>query len=309
MSVPNAAEIFHALTAADANVMKALRAELGYGKGVVERVVFDAMMDQTPGAPDMVYEPGVVGGVNGVWCRPEDAIADVTILYIHGGAYIAGNAAAFRHLAGQIAHRVRAAVFVPDYRLAPEHAFPAAVDDVVAVYRGLANTETRAFAVAGDSAGGGLALSLVSILTSPAMRSSAPVPCACVAISPWTDLALTGESLKTRANVDPFLTYAALASAAEKYLAGSDPRDPRASPLYADVGDLPPLHIHTGLDEILLADSQRYAERAAAANVDVALHLWEGMPHVFPSMVGRANASSESLDIIGAFLAERLGAR
>jgi acetyl esterase/lipase len=302
-------EVFHALTAQDADVMRALRAASAAGKGVMERAALDAMMEQTADAPGVEYEPGVVGGVNGVWCRPRDAMTDTAILYVHGGAYIAGNAVSFRHLAGQFAQRAGTATFVPDYRLAPEHPFPAAIDDTLAAYRGLASSDTRAFAVAGDSAGGALVLSLLSILASPAARSTLPQPCAAVVLSPWTDLALTGESLKTRAEIDPFLTYAALAAAAEQYLAGADARAPNASPLYAECVGLPPLQIHTGLDEILLDDSRRYAERASAANVDVALHVWEGMPHVFPTTIGHTNASAEALDIIGAFLIEKLGAR
>jgi epsilon-lactone hydrolase len=302
-------DVVHPIDAADRKIMDQIRTATAAGKGHVDREPFDAMMEQTPDGADITYEPGTVGGVSGIWCRPSAAPAGRAILYIHGGAYIAGSAAAFRHLAGQIAARAGAAAFVPDYRLAPEHRFPAAFDDAHAAFRGLVEAETRAVAVVGDSAGGGLALALIAATCAEAAKNGALAPCAGVAMSPWTDLALTGPSLENRADADPFLTKDALAQAAAQYLAGQDARAPQASPLYREFRDLPPLSVHTGIDEILLDDSRRYAQKARAANVDIALHLWEGMPHVFPSTVGTLNAATQALDSIGAFLREELDAR
>jgi monoterpene epsilon-lactone hydrolase len=301
--------IVHSIDAADRNIMNQIRTAAAAGKGHVDREPFDAMMEQTPDGAGITYEPDMVGGVSGVWCRPSAAPADRAILYIHRGAYIAGSAAAFRHLAGQIAARAGTAAFVPDYRLAPEHRFPAAFDDAHAAYRGLAEPETGAIAIVGDSAGGGLALALIAATCAEAATSGALAPCAGVAMSPWTDLALTGPSLENRADADPFLTKDALAQAAAQYLAGQDARAPHASPLYGDLRGLPKIQVHTGTDEILLDDARRYAQSALAANVDVALHSWEGMPHVFPSTVGTLKAATQALDLIGTFLRERLDAR
>jgi len=302
-------DVVHPIDAADRQLMKEIRTAAESAKGNVVREPFDATMEQTPDAPGITYEPGTVGGVSGVWCRPSAASAGRAILYVHGGAYIAGSANAFRHLAGQIAARAGAAAFVPDYRLAPEHRFPAAFEDAHAAYRGLLQPETHAIAIVGDSAGGGLALALIAATCAEAANHGATAPCAGVAMSPWTDLALTGSSLENRAAADPFLTRAALAQAAAQYLAGQDARAPQASPLYGEFRDLPPLSVHTGTDEILLDDSRRYAQKARAANGDIALHLWEGMPHVFASTVGTLNAAEQALDLIGAFLRERLEAQ
>jgi monoterpene epsilon-lactone hydrolase len=301
--------IVHSIDAADHEVMNQIRSAAANGKGHIDREPFDAMMEQTPDGAGIMYKPDTVGGVSGVWCRPSAAPADRAILYIHGGAYIAGSAAAFRHLAGQIATRAGTAAFVPDYRLAPEHRFPAAFDDAHAAYCGLVETEIRAIAIVGDSAGGGLALALIAAACAEAATSRALGPCAGVAMSPWTDLALTGRSLENRADADPFLTKDALAQTAAQYLAGQDARAPQASPLYGHLRGLPPIQVHTGTDEILLDDARRCAQSARAANVDIALHLWEGMPHVFPSTVGTLNAATQALDLIGAFLRERLDAR
>jgi acetyl esterase/lipase len=307
MQLPDTStDIVHPLDATDRDIMDQIRAGAAAAKGHVERNALDAMMEQTPDGAGITYEPGTVGGVNGIWCRPSGAQADRAILYLHGGAYIAGSGKAFRHLAGQIAARAGAAAFVADYRLAPEHRFPAAFDDAYAAYGGLVELGSRAVALVGDSAGGGLALALIAAACAEAPKSGTLTPCAGVVLSPWTDLALTGPSLQDRADADPFLTKAALALAAAQYLAGQDARAPHASPLYGDLRGLPPIRVHTGTEEILLDDSRRYVQTARATNVDIALHLWEGMPHVFPSTIGTLSAATQALDVIGAFLRERL---
>jgi acetyl esterase/lipase len=301
-------ETLHPLDVADEKAMAEIRKASAPGKGRVDRAPFDQMMEQTPDANGISYEPATVGGVSGIWCRPATQRPDAVILYIHGGAYIAGSARAFRHLAGQIAARAGVAAFVPDYRLAPEHPFPAAFDDAYAAYRGLIGGETRAIAIAGDSAGGGLALALLSAAGAEAAKSGSLGPSAGVAMSPWTDLALAGPSMETRADEDPFLTKDALAAAAAQYLAGQDARVPSGSPLYGELSGLPPIQVHTGTAEILLDDSRRYADRAGSAKVEIALHTWEGMAHVFPSAVGTLHAAGAALDLIGMFLRERVAA-
>jgi epsilon-lactone hydrolase len=225
------AEICHPLAHEDSTVVDAMRIAVAPGKGHIERALFDQVMEQTPDAAGVTFENGIVGGVSGVWCRPIHTLLRAVILYLHGGAYIAGTAHAYRHLVGQFATRTGVAAFIPDYRLAPEHHFPAAVDDAQAVYRGLIEQGVRAIAIVGDSAGGGLALVLLAIAQSEALAAGRLAPCAGAVMSPWADLALTAASLKDRADADPLLTPDALIAAAEHYLNGRDAHDPLASPL------------------------------------------------------------------------------
>ena len=213
------------------------------------------------------------------------------ILYLHGGAYILGSAKAYRNFAGQIANHAGVAAFVLDYRLAPEHIFPAAIDDSIAAFQGLSQ-DSASVAVVGDSAGGGLALALAeSKLTKR--------PGAVVVLSPMTDLALTGETITSNAKADFILNKFALAAAAGQYLGPNDVRNPRASPLYGNLTELPPISIHIGADEILLDDSRRFAERAGG---DIILHIWEGMQHVFSQSVGVLVAAEEALVDMGVFI-------
>jgi len=287
--------------------MDSMRLAMAPGKGHIERASFDEVLEQTPDAAGVTYETAVVGGVAGVWCRPRVALPEVVILYLHGGAYIAGTAHAYRHLAGQIAARSGVAAFVPGYRLAPEWHFPAAVSDAHSVYRGLLEGGARSIGIVGDSAGGGLALSLLARAQSEALEGAALGPRAAAVMSPWTDLALTAPSLTDRAVADPLLTPDALVAAAGQYLNGHDAYDVLASPLFGDFAGLPPLHIHVGLDEILLDDSRRYVARARAAHVDATLHVWDGMPHVFASNLGKLAAADQAVDLLALFLREQLG--
>jgi len=270
--------------------------------GPEARDVFDQMMEMTPELPGVIYEEALVGNIPGWWCKPAEALEGAAILYLHGGGYVAGSARAYRHLAGQIAGRAKVAAFVADYRLAPENRFPAAVEDASAAYRGLAEEGFTALALTGDSAGGGLALAVLSLMVAEVRIGAAPHPRAAAVLSPMTDLSFTGESLETRAEADPFLTKDSLARAAESYLGGHDSRDPQASPLFGNMAGIPPIRIHVGEDEILLDDSRRYAERAASEGREVQLHIWEGMAHVFASSVGTLAASGMALDDLGAFL-------
>jgi monoterpene epsilon-lactone hydrolase len=259
-------------------------------------------MEHTPNARGVSYEKLAVGGVPGISCTPQGARRGAKILYLHGGAYVLGSANAYRHFAGQIAARAKAAVFIAEYRLAPEHRFPAALEDAKAAYRGLVEGGPRKIAIVGDSAGGGLALALLSIV-----QSEGVAPVAAVAMSPWTDLALTGGSLEDRANDDPLLTKEMLSKTSASYLNGHDPRDPLASPLYGALAGRPPIQLHVGTNEVLLDDTRRYAEKASAAGVEAEAHVWEGMTHVFPSSIGTLEAAEKALSLIAAFLDERLG--
>jgi len=159
--------------------------------------------------------------------------------------------------------------------------------------------------LAGDSAGGGLALSLLSLVAAEAREGTRVRPAGAAVMSPWTDLALSGASMETRAKVDPLMTKESLAAAARIYLSEHDPFDPRASPLYADLAGLPPVRIHVGEDEVLLDDSIRYGERLETAGGTVQVHTWEGMIHVFPSNIANLRAAKQALDDIGGFLRQQ----
>ena len=252
-------------------------------------------------AEGVTYDVATIGGVAGWWCRPQHPVDDCAVVYFHGGAYVLGSAAAYRNLVGQIAARANVAIFIADYGLAPEHPFPAAVNEAASVYRGLTASGLSKLVIAGDSAGGGLALALLLLVTSAVNDEPVPKPLAAVVMSPWADLALTGESMETRAKDDPMLTRDALNQAAQLYLGKEDRRDPRASPLYGEVAGLPPVMFHVGEDEILLDDSRRFANRIEAAGGVAQLHIWEGMTHVFPSNVA-LQAAKDALDEISAFL-------
>jgi acetyl esterase/lipase len=225
---------------------------------------------------------------------------------VHGGWFNWGTAQAHRNFVGQIALNAGADAFIPDYRLAPEHPFPAAIRDLEACYRGLVDKGLTKIALSGDSAGGNLALVLLSIVFAQVSTGSI-APVGAVVFSPVTDLALTGESYDTRAEADPFFTRSQAAALVRSYLGEADPKNPMASPLYADLSGLPPIRIHVGDDEVLLDDSRRYVERAVRAGVDAKLDVWMGMPHGFVTNVGGFKAATQALKASGAFLTERLG--
>jgi acetyl esterase/lipase len=263
-------------------------------------------MIQVPAAEGVTYHSDTVGGVAGWWCRLPNARPARAILHMHGGWFNWGSAQAFRHLVGHIAVRSAADAFIPDYRLAPEHPFPAAVQDVQACYRGLLDLGMKRIAVTGDSAGGSLALVLLT--TDTARRSAGGVvPAGAVALSPVTDLSLSGASWETRAAADPYFTKPQVLGLIRAYLGNANPKNQLVSPLYGTLAGLPPICVHVGDDEVLLDDSRCYVERAVAAGVDARLDVWQGMPHGFTSGVGKMTASNQALDAIGAFLTERLG--
>jgi monoterpene epsilon-lactone hydrolase len=285
----------HGLTAADREAMIAFRARIAAHSVAITRASYDAMLEQMPSADSVSYAETSIAGVRGVWCTPSTSSSKAAVLYLHGGVFVYGTAHAYRHFAGQIAARSGVPVFVADYRRAPEEPFPAALNDTVAAYGGLAGRhDARNVAVVGDSAGGGLALSLLQ--GEPNARCG-------VLFSPWTDLALTGASIESNASDDPQLSRAALEAGAGQYLGGHDPRDPLASPLYGSVRGTPAIQVHVGTAEILLDDSLRLASRGG-----IEVHEWEGMPHVFPSAVGLFEAARAAHDVVAAFLRAELGA-
>ena len=196
---------------------------------------------------------------------------------------------------------------MPDYRLAPEHPFPAAVDDVLATYRGMDDRGIRRIAITGDSAGGNLALVLAASVAGNEVSAKA-ILVGAAAFSPVTDLTLSGATYETRAEADLYFTRPQVAELVRSYLGSVDANDPLASPLQGRLPGLPPVRIHVGDDEVLLDDSRRYVERAIAAGVDARLDVWTGMPHGFVAIIGAVKAAAQALDASGLFLSERLQA-
>lgn len=299
---------FHPVSTADKTAMAGLRAIVEPNKGqllgTAARAPFDAIMEHVAVPEGVTFEAGTVGGIPGWWSKPEGGQPDAVILHVHGGWFNWGSAKAYRHLVGHIAAHAGVAAFIPDYRLAPEHPFPAASDDVRNCYAGLIELGYKKIAVVGDSAGGTLALVLLLSLKASQV-SNQVIPIAGVALSPVTDLSLSGASWTTRATADPYFVQPQANELVRSYLNGADPNDPAASPLRADLRGLPPIRVHVGEDEVLLDDSVQFVDRALAAGIDAQLHIWEGMVHGFPGSVGQLNASTQALQQIGSFLSER----
>lgn len=235
------------------------------------------------------------------WVESERAEHERVILHLHGGAYLMGSARTHRGMAAVLSRVGRARVALPDYRLAPEHRFPAALDDAVATYRWLLDrhgVDPARLAVTGDSAGGGLALSLLVRLRDEGV----PLPACYVGMSPWTDLAGTGDSMTAMNGVDPWLRADLVLPAARGYVGpDGDLSHPLVSPLYADLDDLPPMLVHSGTEEILYDDGRRLVECARAAGVDASFAAFEGLWHVFQAFPGLPE-TRRSLREIGAFI-------
>jgi monoterpene epsilon-lactone hydrolase len=301
--------LIHPLSPEDSAAMTTLRSAVAAMKGKLEgvgaRAPFNGIMERVPSPDGIAFEADSVGGISGWWAMPTRARKSAAILHLHGGWFNWGAAQAFRKLVGHIATAAGAHAFIPDYRLAPEHPFPAALKDAEACYRGLVDRGIKKIALTGDSAGGTLALVLLSIASAQA-GSAGIAPEGAVALSPVTDLALTGESFETRAEADPYFVKSQVAGLVRSYLGENDPKNPLASPLYGDLAGLPPVRVHVGDDEVLLDDSRRYVERAVAAGVDAKLDLWMGMPHGFVSSVGNLHAANQALGAIGTFLNDLL---
>jgi len=253
----------------------------------------------------VAYQRVCAGGVDGEWISPANVPEDKAILYFHGGGFRLGSVTSHRDLMAQIALASGCRVLAINYRLAPEHRFPAALDDALAAYgwmldRGL-KSENVAFA--GDSAGGNLVLAAMLALRERGL----PLPTAAVLMSPWTDLAATGASYVSRAEADPIHQRSMILALAKNYLGGQgDPYDPLISPLYADLAGLPPLLIHVGDRETVLDDSVMFADLARAAGVDVSLEVWDGMIHVFQMFGAELPEARQAIASIAGFLNRHL---
>lgn len=250
---------------------------------------------------DVAIEPVAAGDVPAEWISaPGLRVPGKTLLYLHGGGYTVGNPELYRIFTWRLAEAACCRVLAIDYRLAPEHPYPAAVDDAVASYRWLLEQghEGRDLAVAGDSAGGNLLMVLLQRLREEGL----PLPASAICYSPWTDLTGSGASVTLNARRDPMLPGHRLREAAELYAPGADHRDPLISPLFADFGGLPPLSIHVGSTEVLLDDSTRLADRARSAGVSVDLNIWPAQPHVFPVLARLLPEGRQALNMSGRFL-------
>jgi epsilon-lactone hydrolase len=246
-----------------------------------------------------------VDGVPAIWADAEGGATDRVLQYVHGGGYVVGSADFYRNFTGHLAKALGCRVLNVDYRLAPEHPHPAPVEDSVKAYRWLLaqGIEPGHIAVSGDSAGGGLTIAtLVSV-----RGADLPMPAAAVPLSPWVDMEATGESMVTNAEVDVLVNPDVAKGMAEAFLGGSDPRDPLASPLHADLTGLPPLYIQVGGHEALLDDSTRLAQRAEDAGVDCRIDVFPEMQHVFQLAAGNLPEADDAIGRIAEFLRPRLG--
>jgi monoterpene epsilon-lactone hydrolase len=249
---------------------------------------------------DVSVSEVTAGGVPAHWLAAPGADCDRVLLFLHGGGYELGSLRSDGELASRLGRASGMRVLFPEYRLAPEHPFPAAIDDVLAAWRWLRTDQdlsATSIAVAGDSAGGGLAVALL-VATRDAGE---PLPAAAALMSPTVDLTASGASMTERAADDPISTRAMLGQFASDYLAGADPKTPLASPLFASLSGLPPLLIQVGTADLLLSDSERLATAAAEAGVDVTLEIGQGLPHVYQIMLGAPEAA-EATEQIGKFL-------
>lgn len=269
----------------------------------LQRANLDRLGAQAPVAKGTQVLRFAIDGIPAEWIDGPDVHRDRVLLYLHGGGYCVGSCTSHRGFVSRIAGACRARLLLPEYRLAPEHPFPAALEDACAVYRYLLaqGYPPEQILVGGDSAGGGLAVALLLALRDEGQ----PLPAAAVLISPWTDLQASGDSLHSRAKQDPWLRPVGIKKTANVYR-GKMPADhPLISPLYADMTGLSPLLIHVGDDEILLDDSTRLAAKAAAAGVDVQLTIWEGLWHVFHAFFQWVPEVRQANEEIGAWVEQR----
>ncbi|NUR96573.1 MAG: alpha/beta hydrolase [Kribbellaceae bacterium] len=275
-------------------------------KGVVgrspeqQRADFDAGFASRPLGDDVTLTERTLGGVPALDVRVDGADKPGVILYLHGGGYVIGSARTGANLAAPLSRRSGVPAVSLEYRLAPEHPFPAGLHDALAAYRELVEGG-QPVVVAGDSAGGGLALGMLLA----ARAEGLPQPAGAVLFSPWTDVALTGPSIDARGDYDPLFSRANMEESAALYLGGADPRNELASPVLADLKGLPPLLVQVGSAEVLLDDSLRLVARAAEQEVDVSLDVVAGAPHVFQYFAGLLPEADEALDHAATFIATR----
>ena len=255
---------------------------------------------QPPPPPGVRVSAATVGGVPVERLDLADGAPVGTLLHLHGGGYVMGDPAGSRGFTASLALAAGASIVSVDYRLAPRHPFPAAVDDALAVYAGLlaAGTPAPTIAIGGESAGGGLAMATLLA----ARDAGLPMPSSAFALSPWTDLACEGESFAALHGRDPLLTRAILLEMAQAYLGAADPGHPRASPSLADMRGFPSLLVQVGSEEVLLSDARALAGRARSCGVEVILEEWPEMIHVWQMFGGALPEADQAVDRIARFL-------
>lgn len=274
--------------------------EMGEKMGAAEDLKeMRTIMIEAPVPSGVSCSPVEAGGVPAEWHIADGVDENKVILYVHGGGYVMGSVGTHRDMTSRLSTAAGARVLSLNYRLAPEHPFPAPVDDAVAAYGWLLDQgiSPSNIAIAGDSAGGGLALAALIAIRD----AGQPLPAAGVGISPWVDMEGTGESMTTRAAADPVVQKEGLLGMAKLYLGDTDPKNPLAAPLHANLAGLPPLLIQVGDAETLLDDSTRFAERARKSDVDVTLRVWDEMPHVWHMFAAVLPEAQQAIDEVGAF--------
>jgi monoterpene epsilon-lactone hydrolase len=264
------------------------------------RAEYDEIADRHPLPEGVSYRPVNAGGVNSEWVSGPNTDHNRAILYLHGGCYATGSVATHRDLITRLAVGASTRVLGINYRLAPTHRFPAAVEDATAAYRWLLTTGIKRahIAIAGDSAGAGLGLAATIKIRDEGL----PLPATVVCLSPWVDLAVTGASMESKAAEDPIVNRDMLLGWGRLYLGDHDPRTPLASPLYGDLRHLPPILIQVGSAEVLLDDSTRLAERASAAGVNTTLEVWPEMIHVWHTFAPILPEARQAIERIGKFV-------
>jgi len=253
---------------------------------------------------NVTVEQTRIHGMNAEWLTPKGRPEDKLLLYLHGGAYVMGNCATHRQMVSYLAKFSGIKALLPEYRLAPENPFPSAIDDAVGLYRSLLadGYAAKDIVIAGDSAGGGLTMATLLSLRD----AGDPLPAAACLLSPWLDLAATGDSMTTRAKKDPWFQPEDMPIVAAYYCREDELRNPLVSPVYADLSGLPPLYIQVGEDEILLSDSTRAAEKIKVAGGDVEIEIWPGMWHVFQAFLLQVPESKRAVKKLGRYVCRAL---
>jgi monoterpene epsilon-lactone hydrolase len=264
------------------------------------RLDADARAKAFPLPSDVTVEPVTANGVRAEWTSTPKSDPDSAILYLHGGGYVICSIESHRHLAAEVGRSAGTRTLAIDYRLAPEHPFPAAVEDTVAAYRYMLESglKPNRIAVTGDSAGGGLVVGALLAIR----EAGLPLPACGWCISPWVDMEALGQSFTDRAESDPTVQKATILMMAQWYLGGADPRHPHAAPIYGDLRGLPPLLIQVGSVETLLDDSVALARKAGIAEVPVSLQIWPEMIHIWHIFFPMLTAGRQAIEAGGTFV-------